>query len=862
MADPRATQPVTAPPAQPGTTARHVKEVAGFELISRLGEGGMGQVFKARQRSIDRLVALKVLTPKLAEDKDYVERFEREAKAAGKLSHPNIVAVIDRGEDTTGVKPIRWIAFEFIDGSSLESRIKKGRLGEREAIKVVRDIAEALRYAGEKGLIHRDVKPDNILLTSDGIPKLADLGLAKFQNDNASLTQTGIVMGTPHYMAPEQALGEKNLDIRADVYALGLVFYRCLTAELPWNADSALAILTRHINEDCPDPRALVPEISEGAVTLLRRMAARDRAVRARPEEIIQAADNLLAGTAATLIVQPGVSGAVTGALVKTGSSSRTQATLPDTAPSVAARPPAKAKTGVQNTLAFSGAVGASDAHPIQSRIALVVAFLACAAMSGMVMFVLVRHARHRAPNPTDGGGQAAVTTSASSDSPVSTDDPVKPSDPVKPADPGDKPAPQSPPVPPPVVTSEPVISREVLDTLGNLVRHASKIAVSLGDSAIDDLKAQRAARPEAQVPLDAAIRLITNVQKYVPKLASHQKGGDLEDLRGALNDIQESMGGKKTSLHDAVAVEARAWLSLANVLQDLDNYISGRSEKRPGRLAIPRQSGVFDAYGAAWEAGVLNGLLPALDAFEHGNFRDAQKKAEAAENDIGNAGLFATALETARGVVALAGAGASKEGLTPLDAYERAKDAPELKNKLYLARFRSVEFRNLDLNFAVNWTVDGRGGLASPTGKLVYARANGGALDGLHFPRVDAFHQIRIVMMRDKESIEVFHAGSRKKGEDVFTDFLAGKDLHRAVFPKAFEGEALKKNPSATVTETQDLFFTPVKDKPDEVEWDVFVDGTKAGTEVIKASDGFLLRGTHLVAKSIEFFFRRTPQR
>ncbi|HZV01304.1 MAG TPA: serine/threonine-protein kinase, partial [Planctomycetota bacterium] len=380
MADPRATQPVTAPPAQPGNTARHVKEVAGFELISRLGEGGMGQVFKARQRSIDRLVALKVLTPKLAEDKDYVERFEREAKAAGKLSHPNIVAVIDRGEDTTGPKAIRWIAFEFIDGSSLEGRIKKGRLGEREATKIVRDIAEALRYAGEKGLIHRDVKPDNILLTSDGTPKLADLGLAKFQNDNASLTQTGIVMGTPHYMAPEQALGERNLDIRADVYALGLVFYRCLTGELPWNADSALAILTRHINEDCPDPRALVPEISEGAVSLLRRMTARDRNNRAQPQEIIQTADNLLAGTAATLIVQAGVSGAVTGSLAKTGSSTRTQATLAET--SSAARVPAKGKTGVQNTLAYSGAVGRSGATGIQSRAALVVAFLGCAAMS------------------------------------------------------------------------------------------------------------------------------------------------------------------------------------------------------------------------------------------------------------------------------------------------------------------------------------------------------------------------------------------------------------------------------------------------------------------------------------------------
>src|SRR6185369_7123298 len=151
------------------------------------------------------------------------------------------------------------------DGTSLEGLLKKrGKLPEQEALTLVRHVAEALRYAQSKNLIHRDVKPDNILITKEGIPKLADLGLAKIQDDeNARLTQTGIVMGTPHYMAPEQALGEKDLDIRADLYALGLVLYRCLTGELPCNQETALAILTRHINDDVPDPRALVPGISE-----------------------------------------------------------------------------------------------------------------------------------------------------------------------------------------------------------------------------------------------------------------------------------------------------------------------------------------------------------------------------------------------------------------------------------------------------------------------------------------------------------------------------------------------------------------------------------------------------------------------
>ena len=143
----------------------HVREIAGFELLAMLGEGGMGKVFKARQKSVDRIVALKVLTPKLSEDPDYVGRFEREAKAAGKLTHPNVVAVIDRGEDRNqGPKPIRWIAFEFVDGMSLEQRIEKGKVPEREALGVVRAVASALQSANQHGLVHRDIKPDNIFL--------------------------------------------------------------------------------------------------------------------------------------------------------------------------------------------------------------------------------------------------------------------------------------------------------------------------------------------------------------------------------------------------------------------------------------------------------------------------------------------------------------------------------------------------------------------------------------------------------------------------------------------------------------------------------------------------------------------------
>ncbi|MBI3725069.1 protein kinase [bacterium] len=293
---PAAPEPAKSQSQPTGANARHVKEVAGFEIISRLGEGGMGQVFKARQKSLDRFVALKVLTPKLAADHEYVQRFELEARAAAKLNHPNIVQVIEQGHD--GV--IKFIAFEFIDGSSLEGLLKKrGRIPEREALKIIREIADALRYSSEKGLIHRDVKPDNILLTKDGTPKLADLGLAKLQGDTAGLTQAGIVMGTPHYMAPEQALGERDLDVRADLYALGLVLYRCLVGELPWHSESALAILTKHINEDVPDPRNKVPEVTEACVTVLRGLTARERTDRyAQAVDVVRDVDAILGGTA------------------------------------------------------------------------------------------------------------------------------------------------------------------------------------------------------------------------------------------------------------------------------------------------------------------------------------------------------------------------------------------------------------------------------------------------------------------------------------------------------------------------------------------------------------------------------------
>jgi serine/threonine-protein kinase len=281
--------------------ARVVKELSGFKLLKELGQGGMGKVFLARQTSLDRVVALKVLVPELAADAEFVGRFHREAKSAARFQHPNIVAVFDQGQDPSS--GVHYIAFEFVDGGSLEELLERRvRLPEAEALTIVRAVATALEYAETAGIVHRDVKPENILLTKQGLPKLADLGLAKQTGVASSVTQSGVVLGTPLYMAPEQALGEPDLDGRADLYALGLCLWRALTGLMPFDeerANTPLQLLAKHINQDLPDVRARAPEVSEGTAKLVAWLAARDRAQRyASASDLVADIDLILRGEA------------------------------------------------------------------------------------------------------------------------------------------------------------------------------------------------------------------------------------------------------------------------------------------------------------------------------------------------------------------------------------------------------------------------------------------------------------------------------------------------------------------------------------------------------------------------------------
>jgi tRNA A-37 threonylcarbamoyl transferase component Bud32 len=204
-----------------------------LDILELLGQGGMGAVYKARQRQLDRLVALKILSPQLVQDAAFAERFVREARSLARLNHPRIISVYDFGKTEAG---LFYFIMEFVDGTDLRQVMQAGKLSPPEALAIVPQICEALQYAHDEGIVHRDIKPENILLDKKGQVKIADFGLAKLLGQPASvytLTRAGQKMGTPHYMAPEQIEHPHQVDHRADIYSLGVVFYEMLTGELP-----------------------------------------------------------------------------------------------------------------------------------------------------------------------------------------------------------------------------------------------------------------------------------------------------------------------------------------------------------------------------------------------------------------------------------------------------------------------------------------------------------------------------------------------------------------------------------------------------------------------------------------------------
>ena len=237
-----------------------------------LGGGGMAQVFLARDEVLDRDVALKILRERYAHDEPFVERFRREARSAAALNHPNIVQVYDQGHTEDGD---HYIAMEYVPGGTLAQRIKReGPLDPREAAGLASRVAEALAVAHGRGIIHRDIKPQNVLLTASGEPKVADFGIARAASAN-TMTETSLILGTASYMSPEQVRGER-VGPSSDLYSLGVVLYEMLTGEPPYTAENPLATAMKHVEEPPRHPRDANPGIPEGLDALTVKLLAKD----------------------------------------------------------------------------------------------------------------------------------------------------------------------------------------------------------------------------------------------------------------------------------------------------------------------------------------------------------------------------------------------------------------------------------------------------------------------------------------------------------------------------------------------------------------------------------------------------------
>jgi len=267
---------------EPLKKQRELPQIPGYRIEGIVGRGATGIVYRARQVSVDRLVALKVLHAELVGSASAAHRLQREARLTARLAHTNIISAIDMGE----IDGQWWYAMELVDGISLAERIAERPFSEREALRVFAPILDALQHAFERGVVHRDIKPSNILLERTGRSLLVDLGLA-YSDEDPELTKHGATLGTPHYMSPEQARDPKSADAQSDLWSLGATIYHAVTGQTPFRGESVAEILSNVLHARIPDPREHAPGLSNGFVLVLRKLLARDRGVRYRtPSEL------------------------------------------------------------------------------------------------------------------------------------------------------------------------------------------------------------------------------------------------------------------------------------------------------------------------------------------------------------------------------------------------------------------------------------------------------------------------------------------------------------------------------------------------------------------------------------------------
>ena len=248
-------------------------QIPGYKVLGKIGAGAMAVVYKAKQLSLNRTVAIKVLPKRFSENSEYVERFYKEGQAAGKLNHNNIVQAFDVGE----AGGYHYFVMEYVEGKTLYDDLAAGKVfGEDEALDIIMQVAHALAHAHARGLIHRDVKPKNIMINTSGVIKLADMGLARETTDiEAAQTEAGKAYGTPYYISPEQIRGEIDIDGRADIYSLGATLYHLVTGRVPFMADDPATVMKKHLREKLIPPDYINTSLSAGISEIVEVMMAK-----------------------------------------------------------------------------------------------------------------------------------------------------------------------------------------------------------------------------------------------------------------------------------------------------------------------------------------------------------------------------------------------------------------------------------------------------------------------------------------------------------------------------------------------------------------------------------------------------------